>query len=176
MQSDSESDIDILSNQESDVDSPDEHNAGGSSTLKFPRQFLQLFIFISIWQAAFKISTSAICKLLKFLKWFCFAIGIAFNCTPLTTLSKAMPVAKSTSRKMLALDGLTSWSMLCVQLIFCTLCITVSSPYDKGLHKESVTIEESGFDSGGVAMQGVKPELLHSSLDLRHLRFLTFRL
>ena len=61
-------------------------------------------------------------------------------------------------------------------MIFCTLCITVSSPYDKGLDKESVAIEESGFDSGGVAMQGVKPELLHSSLDLRHLRFLTFRL
>ena len=50
----------------------------------------------------------------------------------------------------------------------------VSLPYDKGLDKESVTREESGFDSGGVAMQGFKPELLHSSLHLSHLRFLTF--
>lgn len=105
MPSDSESDIDILSSQESDVDCPDVHTDGESSTLKFPRQFLQLFIFISIWQAAFKISTSAICTLLKFLKWFCFAIGTAFNCAPLRNLSNAMPVTKSTLRKILALDG-----------------------------------------------------------------------
>ena len=105
-----------------------------------------------------------------------FAIRIAFNCTPLTTLSKAMPVTKSTSWKILALDGPYFLEYVVCPIDFLYSCITVSSPYDKGLHKESVTIEESGFDSGGVAMQGVKPELLHSSLDLRHLRFLTFRL
>ena len=66
-ESDSNPDIEC-SSQESD-ESLEELSDGGSSPI--PRPFLQLFYFVTVWQVAFRVSTSAICALFKFLKFFC---------------------------------------------------------------------------------------------------------
>ena len=118
-ESDSNPDIEC-SSQESD-ESPEELSDGRSSPI--PRPFLQLFYFIIVWQVAFRVSTSAICALLKFLKFFCFAIGSAFNCLPLKTLSNAMPLTKVTLMKILAMG-----SHDFTEYIVCPKCDSIYSP------------------------------------------------
>ena len=80
----SEHDIEFGS-QESDESL--EEQSGESPT--FPRLFLQLFYFIIVWHITCRI-TSAVCTLLKFLKFICLMIGTAFNCLPLKTLLNAI--------------------------------------------------------------------------------------
>ena len=116
-----ESEPEIVCNSEDSDESPEEESDGGSST--FPRLFLQLFYFIIVWQVTFRIFTSAICALLKFLKLFCLMIGTAFNCLPLKTLSNAMPLTKATLMKILAMDGHDF-----IEYIVCPKCDSIYSP------------------------------------------------
>ena len=97
----SESDSDFLITSESDTDE-EPHESQGSH-LELPQPILQLFYFLLFWQTAFKISNAAIHMLLKFLKAFCMALGAAFNCLPLKSASTAMPLTKTTLKKILAM-------------------------------------------------------------------------
>lgn len=82
---------------------------------------LQLFIFLFFWQTAFKVSTAAIQSILKFLKFFLCALGIAFNQEHLKSVSTAIPLTKHTLCKIL---GLTEYQKY-QKGVVCSRCNSV---------------------------------------------------
>ena len=87
------------------------------------RIILQLFVFLLLWQTAFKVSTAAIHNILKFLKFFVTAIGKAYNSDQLTALVGAIPVTKTTICKALGLNKYKIYR----KYVVCSKC---SSVYD----------------------------------------------
>ena len=89
------------SSQESDNGTEDTF----ASETAFPMPFLQLFHFLLVWQATYRFSSAALLSLLKYLKAFCVAIAIAFQCVPLQDFSNAMPLTKAALHKCLQIEN-----------------------------------------------------------------------
>ena len=106
-----------------DDESHEQIESPSGSLGQLPKPLLQLLYFILLWQAAFKISNVAICAFLRFVKFFCLALGKAFQCPPLMTLSNSIPITKKTLQKTLTMKK-DDFS----EFIVCPKCDSVYSP------------------------------------------------
>ena len=68
------------------------------------KPLMQLFVFLLSWQAAFKVSTSAIHSILRFLRFFLHALAAAFSCAELNTYANHIPLTRRTLCKSLKID------------------------------------------------------------------------
>ena len=89
----------------------------------FPKPILQLFFFLLVWQATFKISNAAISILLKFLKYFLAALSNAFQSFQISSLSGYIPITRYSLRKALLLDKVEF-----TKFIVCPNCDSIFSP------------------------------------------------
>ena len=126
--SDSDDEIDFLSSPESECDSSElnaeqNNESTRSNSTIFPRPFRQLFFFMLVWQAAFKVSNAAIGRLMRYLKYFCVALVTAFNCVQLKTPSSEFAVTKESMRKILTIT-IHDFT----QFVACPTCDTIYHP------------------------------------------------
>ena len=77
--------------------------SGELSNTPIPAPVSQLFIFCLVWQAFYKISNGAIAALLRFLKFFLTALGLAFGCDTIVSLGKIIPMTRNGLRTALSL-------------------------------------------------------------------------
>ena len=102
-----------------DVDTLSEKTHGSTGD----RIISQLFVFLLVWQTAFKVSTAAIHNIFKFFKFFISAVGKAYDSDQLSALVGAIPVTKHTMCKVLGLNKYKKYR----KYVVCSKC---SSVYD----------------------------------------------
>lgn len=109
---------------ESPDDDPDQATLSmGTSQAELSKPLLQLFYFVLLWQATFKISTAAVCALLRFLKFFFQALGNALRSATVMAISKCIPLTRKSLRHAI-LPGKEDF----LEYIVCPKCDTVYSP------------------------------------------------
>ncbi len=88
-----------------------------------PTSFSQMrliFIFLAMWQFAYKVSNGAINSLLRFLKFFLLCLGSAFHCEMLLKAGEAFPVSLVGLHKILRV---TKGDF--VNYVVCPMCSSV---------------------------------------------------
>ncbi len=124
----------IWPSSESDDDPQQSH----TQTLRpIPTPLQQFFLFTLFWQSVYSISTSAISCLLRFMRYFVKAIGLAFHCEGLVDAANSIPLGLKAVNKLLGIDPDDF-----VTYVVCPSCHSVYS-YDDCIIKRAYGRSES---------------------------------
>lgn len=87
----------------SDESESESESVSESHTASPPIQ--HFYIFALLWQFTFKISNAAVTTLLRFMKYFIKALGLAFDNNDLLNVADSIPVGLQTVYKHLGISG-----------------------------------------------------------------------
>ena len=97
MQNDETEVWECLGDSDSDSQSHDQGNDQSSTKVDpTPKPILYLLVFLLFWQAAYKVSNSAIACLLRFMRYLIKLVGHAFQCDTAVNASSFIPITAAT--------------------------------------------------------------------------------